>query len=349
MTALATAMQQMGGALWRVDRVVLAILGILVLLALLVPAQALESVRFVINATISIAPFLVLSIVIAGGAKASGMDRQAARALSQRPVMAILAASAFGAVSPFCSCGVIPVIAALLIAGVPLAPVLAFCLSSPLMNPTMFLLSSAEFGPGFAIAQTTAAFGMGLLAGFVTHTLTNRGILTNPLRQATGGGSFCSSSAESPVERTEIVWAFWRHPERRDQFRDESWSIGLFLLKWLSLAFVIESLMVAYIPAETVGSWLGGDRWWAVPASVAAGIPAYLNGFAAVPTVSALVEMGMGPGAALAFMVAGGVTSIPAVMAVAALMRRTVVALYLALAVSGSLMIGFAYQAAAGV
>lgn len=45
-------------------------------------------------------------------------------------------------------------------------------------------------------------------------------------------------------------------------------------------------------------------------------VPAYLNGFAAIPLVGELIAIGMAPGAALAFLVAGGMTSLPAPMAV---------------------------------
>ena len=78
----------------------------------------------------------------------------------------IVSASLFGALSPFCSCGVIPIIAALLAMGVPLAPVMAFWVSSPLMAPDMFFLTAGELGLGFAAGKTLAAVGIGLLAGF---------------------------------------------------------------------------------------------------------------------------------------------------------------------------------------
>lgn len=49
----------------------------------------------------------------------------------------------FGSLSPLCSCGVVPVIAALLATGVPLAPVMAFLIASPIMDPVMFILTAA--------------------------------------------------------------------------------------------------------------------------------------------------------------------------------------------------------------
>ena len=60
--------------------------------------------------------------------------------------MAIIAATVVGAVSPLCSCGVVPVIPALLAGGVPLAPVMSFWLASPSMDPEVFLLSVGSIG-----------------------------------------------------------------------------------------------------------------------------------------------------------------------------------------------------------
>jgi len=60
--------------------------------------------------------------------------------------------------------------------------------------------------------------------------------------------------------------------------------------------------------------------------------------------MASLIDMGMMPGAAMAFMIAGGVTSIPAAIAVFALVRRPVFAWYVALAVTGAMGAGSLYQ-----
>ena len=337
----------MGGTLRRADRVVLSALGIVVALALTVPAQAGASLSFTLGALASIAPFLAFSVVLAATAKATGADRQIANVFKGRPAIMITAAASFGALSPFCSCGVIPIVAGLLAAGVPVAPVMAFWISSPLMSPEMFILTIAVFDLPFATARALAAIFMGLGAGFATQVLARRPAFAQPLKAGRGGAGSCQTPALAPASGT--VWAFWRQPERRKIFSGEALISGGFLFKWLTLAFIVESLMLAYLPADTVSEWLGSDRWWVVPASVAVGVPAYLNGYAAIPTVAALVDMGMGLGAALAFMVAGGVTSIPAAMAVFALVKRPVFLWYLALGLAGSLIVGFAYQAVLGL
>ena len=92
----------------------------------------------------------------------------------------------------------------------------------------------------------------------------------------------------------------------------------------MSFAFLLESLIVAPIQAEKVTQWFGGDSGWTIPFSPTIVIPAYLNGYAVIPLVAGLIEKGMVPGTAKAFMVTGGVTSIPAAMGVHALVRRDV-------------------------
>ncbi|MFW5835301.1 MAG: permease, partial [Pseudomonadota bacterium] len=120
----------------RPDPVWLALAAAFALLALLVPSQAPQSLGFTLQSLVSIAPFLGASILIAAYAKASRADALIARAFSGRMAVMIVAAALTGAFSPFCSCGVIPLIAALLAMGVPLAPVMAFWLASPLMDPS---------------------------------------------------------------------------------------------------------------------------------------------------------------------------------------------------------------------
>ena len=102
------------------DRVVLALVAGIVLLGLYDPAQMVKSIGKTLDSALYIAPFFALAIAFAGYAKASGLDGLIAKAFSGNLALSIVAAALMGALSPFCSCGVIPLIAALLAAGVPL-------------------------------------------------------------------------------------------------------------------------------------------------------------------------------------------------------------------------------------
>jgi uncharacterized membrane protein YraQ (UPF0718 family) len=231
---------------------------------------------------------------------------------------------------------VVPVVAALLAAGTPLPGVMAFWLASPLMDPEMFVLTLGELGTTFALARLGAAIGTGLLAGYATWALQRSGVFARPLRRI-------QCACDAPLSG-ETVGRFWREPARRAAFARAAGEVGGYLLVWLALAFLLESLMLAWVPADLIAAALGGDGLQPVVTATLVGVPAYLNGYAALPLVSGLIEQGMAPGAGLAFLVAGGVTSIPAAIAVFALVRPRVFALYIAFALAGSLTAGLLYQ-----
>jgi uncharacterized membrane protein YraQ (UPF0718 family) len=324
------------------DRVVIA-LGIgLLILAAFDPAQVLPTLVFTGDALLGMAPFLLLAVAIAAYAKATGSDKLIARAFSGNAVVAVVAASLMGALSPFCSCGVIPLIAAMLMAGVPLAPVMAFWIASPIMDPEMFVLTAAGIGLGFTIAKTIATVCMGLMAGFAVYAMERRGWLANPLKSAPACGA-CRPTFDASAPIT-VVWKFWREPHRRDDFIGEVREIGWFLGKWLTFAFFIESLMIAYVPTEVIASAVGDGNAFAIPLSALVGIPSYLNGYAAIPLVAGLMDLGMSPGAAMTFITSGAVSSIPAAIAVYALVKKSVFALYAFLGLTGSIIAGYTYQ-----
>ena len=306
-------------------------------LASTLPDQAQRSLVFTLDALVGVAPFLLASIAIAAYAKASSADALIARAFSGHALTMIALASIVGALSPFCSCGVIPLIAALLAMGVPLAPVMAFWLASPLMDPSMFLLTSGTLGFEFAAFKTGAAIAVGMIGGIGTYLLTRTGAFAQPLRFDAGDGGCGGSAVRTPKP---IVWRFWAESDRRHTFGKNAFENTLFLGKWLTIAFFLESLMVTYLPAETVTQWLGGDGWLTILGATLVGVPAYLNGFAALPLVGGLIDQGMSPGAGMAFLLAGGVSSFPAAIAVWALARPPVFVAYLAFAFIGAFSLG---------
>ncbi len=315
---------------------------ILLLTALVSTPQAAQSVVFVADALLHTGPYLILSIGIAAWAVATGADNLIARAFTGSPALMIVLAALAGGLSPFCSCGVIPLIAALLTMGVPLSAVMAFWLASPVMDPSMFLLTSGVLGLEFAIAKTLAAIGLGIAGGFVVLSLAGTHVLHDALREGVGNGGCGAARIRNPKP---VVWRFWNHADRVEKFGKEALKTTLFLAQWLVLAFLLESLMLAYVPAETITSVLGGTGIGPIAIATAVGVPAYLNGYAALPLISGLMEQGMASGAGLAFLVAGGVTSLPAAIAVWALVKPRVFTLYIAISLGGAFLIGLAYQA----
>ncbi len=327
------------------DRVWLFALAMPLVLALFDPGQAVETVQFALKALGHTAIFITFAVLAVGYLKATGAETLLAKAFEGREVRMILMAALLGGLSPFCSCEVIPFIAALLAVGAPLSAVMAFWLASPLMDPAMFLITAGTLGMNFAVAKTVAAVGLGVLGGATVYLFKASPVFVDPLK-ATPAKSGCGCGPAKPFQG-KPEWAFWGEPERVATFRRTVIENALFLGKWLLIAYMFEALMLAYVPAEMIAGVLGGEGLRPIFLGALVGAPAYLNGYAAVPLVDALLEQGMAPGAAMSFVLAGGVSCIPAAIAVWALVKPRVFAAYIGIAIIGALLAGLTWGAIA--
>jgi len=327
---------------WHRDKAIAATLVTLGLVALLAPDTFTHTVTFAATSLLHTSVFIAFAVLAVAYLKASGAEGLLARAFEGREVRMILLAAIFGGLSPFCSCEVIPFIAALLAVGAPLSAVMAFWLASPLMDPAMFLITAGSLGTGFAVAKAIAAVSLGLFGGFGVRALGFTQVFSDPLRPVKNSACGCGDSGLSHAPR----WAFWRTPERVGIFRREALSNAVFLVKWLLLAYVLEAIMIRHIPAVWIGQTLGGDGFQPILLGAIFGGPAYLNGYAAVPLVAGMIKQGMSQGAAMSFVLAGGVSCIPAAVAVWALVKPRVFFAYLGFAFVGSVLAGFVWSMA---
>ena len=309
--------------------------------AILDPGNFRSVVEFTLAALGSTARYILFAVLLLAYLKATGAEAMVARAFEGRETRMILLAALFGGLAPFCSCEVIPFIAGLLALGAPLSAVMAFWLSSPLIDPPTLLITAGALGWPFAIGKAVAAVALGLFGGFAIKLLRGHGVFANPLRKQQSK-SCCGCGGPKPDARPN--WRFWTEAQRRVKFREEFVSNGLFLLKWLALAYVLESLLVHYVPADVIAGLVGGEGVLPIATAALVGMPAYLNSYVAPPLLAGLMEQGMSAGAAMAFMVAGAVSSVPAMAAVWSLVKPKVFAAYLGLGVSGAVLSGILFQ-----
>lgn len=314
-----------------------------VLLALLfAPAQLWETAGFVWYGLLEVAPLVVPGILLAAWVSASGAGDRIADIFNGHLGFTIFAASLIGAVTPVCGVTVLPLMAGLLASGVPLAPVMAFWLSSPVTDPAMLATTAATLGYGFAIGKTLAAFGLGILGGSVTAILQGRSWAEKPLRAnrivAELGKNACCGMGG-------FTAAIWSLPERRSAFWQETKGVTRLILICLIPAFAAEFWLNELLNPNALSNYVGKDVWWAVPLAVIVGAPAYLDGYAALPLTRGLIDHGMSQGAAMAFLVSGGVVSIWGAMAIFPVLKMKPFLVYLGLAVTGSMIAGWAFDA----
>jgi uncharacterized membrane protein YraQ (UPF0718 family) len=313
------------------------VIAIPLIVAVFDPGQLTHVVTFSIRALLGTLPYIAFAVLLIAYLKAAGAEAMIADAFKGREVHMIFLAALFGGLAPFCSCEVIPFIAGLLALGAPISAVMAFWLSSPLIDPPTLLITAAALGWPFAVAKAVSAVALGLFGGFVIRLIIPASSTKSVLK--TVSTSSCCGCGPSPFSG-KPHWAFWQEETRRTRCGAEFRDNALFLIKWLSLAYMLEAILVTYVPADVIAGTVGGDGIGPIIISALVGMPAYLNSYVAPPLLAGLVEQGMTLGAALAFMVAGAVSSIPAMAAVWSLVQPRVFAAYLGLGVTGAILSG---------
>ncbi|MCP4765055.1 MAG: permease [Gammaproteobacteria bacterium] len=326
---------------WRRHKWAIAGVAGCLLAAFLWPYQFVDTVTFVLMGMLEVSPLVIPGILISAWVNASGAGGRIRQAFEGNQLRAILVASAIGAITPVCGVTVLPLMAGLLSSGVPLAPVMAFWLSSPVTDPAMFSVTAATLGFQFAIAKTVAALLIGLFGGMITTAVSSRSWILSPLRET---GLAVTLGKQAHCASAHIEYAIWRDKGRMEQFNTELWAMTRLIVICLGLAFAAEYQMQAHMQPQAFADYLGKQSVWAVPLAVIVGSPAYLDGYAALPLTRGLIDHGMSPGAAMAFLVSGSVVSIWGAIAIFPVLKMKPFVLYLLLAAIGSLAVGWLYD-----
>ncbi|MDD4052360.1 MAG: permease, partial [candidate division Zixibacteria bacterium] len=124
----------------------------------------------------------------------------------------------------------------------------------------------------------------------------------------------------------------------------ETYRATMMVIKFMALAFFLEALITLYVPAAWIIAALGPQNPWAILTATAVGIPAYTSNLTALPMLAPLLAKGMDPGAALAFLIAGSTTTLPAMAAVWGLVSRRVFVLYLSFVLVGAILFGYLFS-----
>ncbi len=76
-----------------------------------------------------------------------------------------LMATASGAVIPICSCGIVPVLAGMVEAGIPLGPTMAFLIAAPMLNVPAVFITAGVLGWKLAVGRILGTFFIALTVG----------------------------------------------------------------------------------------------------------------------------------------------------------------------------------------
>jgi uncharacterized membrane protein YraQ (UPF0718 family) len=254
-----------------------------------------------------------------------------------------------GIFSPLCACGILPVVIPLAVSGVPLPPLLALLATSPLMSPDALTITWAGLGPALGWTKIISAAGMGFLVGGVTYLLEKRSnfsdniVKIKPVYDEDGSLApaydiACAHDITVPtmvvIQRENRLLFFL------ERARDTSWFVGKFLL----LAVALQVIMEMTVPMDFVKVLAGKPGVTSLLWAAVLGAPLPAHQVPVVPITRGLLDLGMDPGAAATFMVAGPVTSIPALLVIWKIFEKRLFYVYLALCLTGAVATGLIFR-----
>lgn len=230
-----------------------------------------------------------------------------------------LMASAFGVVTPFCSCSSVPLFIGFVRGGIPLGVTFAFLITSPLVNEVAIGLFIGLFGLKTTIIYVISGVLLGMTAGIILSKFNLERFLTPWVKDV-----LASAQRESEVFQAEKTPFLQRLPI--------IWAEVLKILKgvvpYVIIGIAIGGLMHGYIPEGFFEQYMNKENPFAVPIATTLAVPMYSNASGILPVVQVLVSKGIPLGTAIAFMMGVVGLSVPEAMLLKKVMSLKLIGIF---------------------
>jgi len=278
--------------------------------------------------TTQLAPWLLIGFALAGVVSIFLRREMVGRMLGKKGFGSIFRATLIGVPLPLCSCGVIPVAAAVREKGASKGATAAFLASTPETGIDSAIATWGMLGPLMAIVRVVLAFVTGILAGLFVQFVT---------RSENDAVSVAKTSSEKNDKRPSIAdglkYAFVTMPD------DMAGSLATGIL----LAGAISTLL----PGNFFAS-LGMNGALAYLVTTLVAIPLYVCSTGSIPLAAAMIHSGFSPGCALVFLIAGPATNITTIVTMRRYLGTKAIAAYLFAIVLTAWSAGFFIDAGLG-
>jgi len=245
-----------------------------------------------------LAPWLLLGFALAGIISIFLRREMVAKMLGGKGFGSIFRATLIGVPLPLCSCGVIPVAAAVREKGAGKGATAAFLASTPETGVDSAIATWGMLGPLMAVVRIAVAFVTGILAGIFVRFVTR-----NERDDEITTAADDEKSGKRPTIADGIRYAFMTMPD------DMAGS--------LATGILLAGAVAALLPGDFfAASGMNGAVAYLVTTLVA--IPLYVCSTGSIPLAAAMIHAGFSPGCALVFLITGPATN----MTTIATMRR---------------------------
>ena len=274
----------------------------------LVPGSpAAQSVEFFFYDTAKILLLLVSLIYAIAWARAGlNVERVRDYLSGKARGLGYFLGSAFGAVTPFCSCSSIPLFLGFTTANIPVGITMSFLITSPLINELAVVLLWGLLGWKITVAYVVVGMVAGIIGGCLMDAIKAERWLHPAILEAIASMPAQSAviTASSPARKISVR-------ERHNFAWSETSTIFRRVWKWVIIGVALGAGLHGFVPDNWFAQHLGAGEWWSVPLSVLLGVPLYSSVTGIIPVMESLLGKGLPIGTTLAFCMSTVVVSLP--------------------------------------
>jgi len=246
-----------------------------------------------------------------------------------------------------CSCTVLPLFAGIRKSGAGLGPAMVFLYTAPATNILAIIYTSGLIGPDVAIARIILSVGFAIMIGLSIAALFPDRSSGKPSAQ----GLVAVESTKTP----KLLWVFFvlllailvwgaspairvlkvkltglaillvvfllvaRRALNREALRSwllETWFLVRIIVPLLLIGVFVAGMLRIVMPADFVKQYFGGTTVSATLGAVLFGVVAYFPTLVEVPMARMFLDVGVGRGPLLAYLLADPVISLPSILVV---------------------------------
>jgi len=227
-----------------------------------------------------------------------------------------LAASLFGAVTPFCSCSSIPLFIGFLQGGIPLGVTLSFLITSPLVNEVALALFIGLFGWKVTLIYGASGILLGTVLGWGLGQVGLGHYVKDWVQDLADSGDNKRDQTNRSVR------------EQLPAISREAMDIVSGIAPYVVAGLAVGAVIHGFVPTGFFKTYLSGGNPLGVPLSVALAVPMYAGASSVLPIVEALVAKGVPLGTAIAFMMAVVGLSLPEALMLKKVMQTRLLATF---------------------
>lgn len=250
--------------------------------------------------------------------------------LTSQNISSYVLAALLAPVMTVCSCAMIPIFGGLIVAGAGVGPAVTFLLMAPAANFIAVITTIDIISLELAVARVGFSFVSAIIIGYLVSWTKAAKAVEERFAQV-------KIQAQQDMEETRESFA-----QKSGNALNEAKDLLKRVVPYLALGLLVVSFVDAFLPPQVVADYLTG--YAGVGLSAILGVPLYTPTLVEIFLIRALLDLGMAHGAALAFLIAAPMASIPSMLGVASIVGRRLVINYAVLSIIMAYLAGTTYM-----